>query len=576
MINPFPSYLSSYADLRDHFESNFSGLSPRDRGNKFAKVVQGIVPYTNFGSRGFGNAELQQESHDEGVDLIAEHPSSNDLLCVQSKYTLKDKNDFDSVISNFQGYHKKYFTESAGPLFAHGGVSVGNEPAVYYQIVVGNSLDNIIKKYEDSRFSSIQFYQHLKETKHLEIIDGPKILDLLKTAYRKANILPSDFELTFETDFIEKDNVYIGVLSGKELRRLYSIYGDSLFYENIRNFLTSRNRPPSDSGTTVNDEIINTVRNSPDQFLSRNNGIVFKAKAVDPKNKKTLQLKESSVVNGCQTTMCIVGYAEDSSDVYVTAKVVGTEQAWDVARAANLQNDVSRFELEIAQFLRPQVVNKAASHEGYRVIGNESAFTLLDNIYQYEVMYEDLRSLFVGLFSNSPNNIFGTSYTELVPEVISKFYENDPEGTRLLSKLFQIQQSANKSMQNLQERLRDMNITVSAYQRFFNDNKSAYRAFFTILASCSLAGIDLSKRISDPQKRFELVSEFIEKTLIVIQNDPAKFERYYRFALQATSSVIPAEKDIDSAKQLIWQVVRRANFGLLLERMQLEALNYEI
>lgn len=156
------------------------------------------------------------------------------------------------------------------------------------------------------------------------------------------------------------------------------------------------------------------------------------------------------------------------------------------------------------------------------------------------------------------------------------FYENDPEGTKLLSKLFQIQQSANKSMQYLQERMRDMNITVSAYQRFFNDNKSAYRAFFTILASCSLSEIDLSKRISNPQKRFELVSEFIEKTLFVIQNDPTKFERYYRFALQATSSIIPAEKDTDTAKQLLWQVIRRANFGLLLERMQIEALTYEI
>ena len=139
-------------------------------------------------------------------------------------------------------------------------------------------------------------------------------------------------------------------------------------------------------------------------------------------NKKTLQMQEFSVVNGCQTTMCIVGYAEENNEVYVTAKVVGTNQAWDVARAANLQNDVSRFELEIAQFLRPQVVNKAASNEGYKVIGNESAFTLLDSIYQYEVMYEDLRGLFVGIFSNSPNNIFDTNYLDLLPEVISKFY----------------------------------------------------------------------------------------------------------------------------------------------------------
>lgn len=576
MNDAFPGYLTSYSDLRDHFESNFAGLSPRDRGLKFAKVVQGIVAYTNFGSRGFENPELQQESHDEGVDLIAEHSSTRDILCIQSKYTLRDKIDFDAVMSKFQGYHKKHFTDKAGPLFAHAGISAGDEPNVCFQLVVGNNLDKIIQKYEESGFSSLQFYTQLRETKRLEIVDGSKLLELLRTAYRKANILPSDFELTFEADFIQKENVYIGILSGRELRRLHAQYGDALFYENLRNFLTSRSRPPSDTGTTVNEEIIKTVRYAPDQFLSRNNGIVFKAQDVEPLGKHRLRLRESSVVNGCQTTMCIVGYTDDDNEVFVIAKVVDTRQAWDIARAANLQNDVSRFELEIAQFLRPQLVNKAASHEGYRVIGNESAFTLLDSIYQYEIMYEDLRALFVGIFSSTPNNIFDTNYLDLLSEVIAMFYENDPEGTRLLSVLFQIQQIANRSMQNLQDRMREKDITISTYQRFFKDNKAAYRSFFTLLASCSLSGIDLSQRISNPKTRYALVAEFLDKTLGIIHNNPQRFERYYRFAITATAAILPSEKDPDAGKQLLWQVVRRANFGLLLERMQLEALNYEI
>lgn len=326
----------------------------------------------------------------------------------------------------------------------------------------------------------------------------------------------------------------------------------------------------------MNDEIIKTVRHAPDQFLSRNNGIVFKAREIEPIDGKTLRLREASVVNGCQTTMCVVGYTDDDTEVSVIAKVVGTTQAWDIARAANIQNDVSRFELEIAQFLRPQIVNKAASNEGYRVIGSESAFVLLDSIYHYEIMYEDLRSLFVGIFSSSPNNIFDTSYLELLPDVISMFYENDPEGTILLGRLFQLQQMASKSMQRLQDRMREKNITISAYQRFFKDNKAAYRAFFTLLASCALSGVDLSQRISAPRGRYAVIEDFLDKTLAVIHNTPERFELFYRFALQATSTIIPPEKDPDSAKQLLWQVIRRANFRLLLDRMQLEALNHDI
>jgi hypothetical protein len=576
MSDIFPFYLASYSDLRDHFDSNFSDLNPRERGIKFANVVQGLVSYTGFGSRGYKKPELQQESHDGGVDLIAESLTTKDKLCIQSKYTLPDKTAFDGVISNFQGFYEKHFSKSAGPLFAHGGISVGDEPTVYFQLVAANNLHKIIKNYEDSNFSSLQFYRQLRESKRLEVVDGMKLLELLRTSYRKANILPSDFVVNFESDFIVKDDVYIGILSSKELRRLYGEYGDALFYENIRNFLTPRNRPQSETGNTINEEIIKTVKNDPDQFLSRNNGIVIKARGVELRDSKTLHLQEASVVNGCQTTMCIVGYTDIDNEVYVIAKIVGTNQAWDIARAANLQNDVSRFELEIAQFLRPQLVNKTAANEGYRVIGNDSAFSLLDDIYLYEIMYEDLRSLFVGIFSSTPNNIFDTNYSELLPDLIVKFYENDPEGTKLLGKLFQIQQSASSSMQNLQEKMREKSITITAYQRFFKDNKSAYRAFFTLLAACSLTGINLSRRHTDIESRFETVSQFIEKTLDVINNSPERFEQYYRFAINATSSLIPPEKDPDSAKQLLWQVVRRANFDLLLERMQLSVLDAEL
>lgn len=576
MSEIFPFYLASYADLRDHFDSNFVNLNPRERGIKFANVVQGLVPHTSFGSRGFKTPELQQESHDGGVDLIAESISSKDVLCVQSKYTLPDKTAFDGVISNFQGFYEKHFSKSAGPLFAHGGVSVGNEPIVYFQLIAANNLDKIIKNYEASNFSSLQFYHQLRDTKRLEIIDGTKILDLLKTSYRKANILPSDFVVNFDSNFIVKDDVYIGILSSKELRRLYSEYGDALFYENIRNFLTPRNRPPSDTGNTINEEIIKTVKNNPDQFLSRNNGIVIKARGVTVGKNNTLHLEEASVVNGCQTTMCIVGYTDSDNEVYVTAKVVGTSQAWDIARAANLQNDVSRFELEIAQFLRPQLVNKTAANEGYRVIGNDSAFSLLDNIYLYEIMYEDLRALFVGIFSGTPNNIFDTNYSDLLPDLIVKFYENDPEGNKLLGKLFQIQQSASSSMQNLQEKMKEKSIVITAYQRFFKDNKSAYRAFFTMLAACSLTEINLSKRYPDIESRYKTVSDFIDKTLKIINETPERFEQYYRFAINITSALIPSEKDPDSAKQLLWQVVRKANFDMLLERMKIAVLDSEL
>jgi len=572
----FPSYLNSYGELKDHFELHFEGLSPRERGNRFAEAVKRLVPYTPFGGRGFKQPEHTQESHDDGIDLIAHSSTNEDRLYIQSKYSIPDKSGFDAIISKFQGYYKTHYAEEAGPLFAHAGIGF-EDTNVYFQIVTVHNLARIIPRYETSQYSSVEFYSQLKNNRRLEIIDGRQILDLLKALYRKANIIPSNFTLTFEADLIAKDNVYIGILSGSELKKLYTTYGDALFYENIRDFLSSRDAEFEASGSSINQEIIKTVKNEPEQFLARNNGIVIRAKEVHPlpSHKNQLSLIQASVVNGCQTTMCIVGYADPDNECFVTAKVVGTDEAWDVAHAANLQNEVTRFELEIAQFLRPQLVNKVAAHEGYRVIGRESATDLLEGIYRYEIMYEELRALFVGIFSRSPNNIFSTSYADLLPDVVAMFYKNDSEGNELLAKLFQIQQKANQSMSRLKSRMEEKSITIPSYQRFFKEDKSAYRAFFTLLAASALAEIDISKRVSEEEK-IENTKLFLEKTMSAIENDLEKFERYYRFAMQAVSSIMPSEKDKKSRQQLLWQIIRAADFSGLLERINLEALNYEL
>ena len=202
----FPTYLNSYAELREHFDAHFEGLTPHARGARFVRVVQGVSSFTNFGSRGFKEPTLQQESHDGGVDLIAEHTTTKDLLCIQSKYTISDKDAMDSIISKFEGFTKTHYRASGGPLFAQAGVSVEGEPEIFFQIVSASNIDNIVKKYESSQYSSIQFYKQLCETKRLEIIDGPRLLEILRTAYRKANVLPSDFEMTFVSDIVVSDN----------------------------------------------------------------------------------------------------------------------------------------------------------------------------------------------------------------------------------------------------------------------------------------------------------------------------------------------------------------------------------
>ena len=176
----FPTYLNSYSNLRDHFTSHFAGLNSHERGQRFVKVVKEITPFTMLGSRGFLEPEYRQESHDEGIDLIAKRQNNSDLLCIQSKYTIADKSVFDSVISKFQGFTKKHFDESSGPLFAYKGVTLNNSPKLYFQVVTAHSLTRILESYESSHYTSLEFYNQLIEEKRLEIVDGHKMLETLK------------------------------------------------------------------------------------------------------------------------------------------------------------------------------------------------------------------------------------------------------------------------------------------------------------------------------------------------------------------------------------------------------------
>ena len=254
----YPDFLRDYAALKTHFDEYYQDRSPNQKGDRFADFVQNLIPYTNFGRR-FDKPELGQKSHDGGVDLIATN-ISNEVLLAQSKFSLKDKADFGTIISKFQDYHQKNYTTSVGSLFAYSGIELESTPKAFFQIVTLHDLSRIVKLFAQSELSSIGFYNQLVSNGQLEIVDGNTILQILRTSYRRTHFLPSDFNLEFASEPIEWDGVYLGIVSGSQLKKLYSEYGDALFFENLRDFLAS---------TEVNQEIVRTVKDAPEELLSK-------------------------------------------------------------------------------------------------------------------------------------------------------------------------------------------------------------------------------------------------------------------------------------------------------------------
>lgn len=124
-------------------------------------------------------------------------------------------------------------------------------------------------------------------------------------------------------------------------------YGDRLYAKNIRSFKGS---------TDVNDAIVTTIKDSPDNFLYFNNGITLLCGELDKKplggksrTSGVFECKGSSVINGAQTVGSIISAlqsaAETGSPARVMVRLISLQDCppdfdLNVTKATNTQNKI--------------------------------------------------------------------------------------------------------------------------------------------------------------------------------------------------------------------------------------------
>lgn len=234
-------------------------------------------------------------------------------------------------------------------------------PVPIFFLVTSSKMRGIIKKYEQSSLASLQYYNQLKAKSRLVIVDGIRILQILQQLYRKTHLIPAHIELSSVTQWGRSGDVLFGIMRGNDLVDLHKHHGDALFFENIREFLGISSGKVATDRSTVNQEIIHTIKKEPSKILARNNGITFRAVTVESASDRSIKLSMAAIVNGCQTTMCLVGSAPVSPECLISVKVVKSDDAWDIAKAANYQNPVARVDLDLARYLRPQLARRVAA-----------------------------------------------------------------------------------------------------------------------------------------------------------------------------------------------------------------------
>ncbi|MEI3580950.1 MAG: AIPR family protein [Acutalibacteraceae bacterium] len=161
------------------------------------------------------------------------------------------------------------------------------------------------------------------------------------------------FQMTIpciENSTSDKYSVYLAIINGELLARLYDEFRDRLLEKNVRSFLQVKGG--------VNKGIRDTLRDEPDMFLAYNNGISVTAESVeivrDENGKPSIKsIRDMQIVNGGQTTASIFNarndkkIAADLSKVFVQMKlsVIQSVEAMDeivprISTFANTQNKI--------------------------------------------------------------------------------------------------------------------------------------------------------------------------------------------------------------------------------------------
>lgn len=203
----------------------------------------------------------------------------------------------------------------------------------------------------------------------------------------------------------------------KMLKSSDELLRKSLFNDNVRDY---------QGDTTINQEMLQTIGERPQQFVLMNNGItIVCSKAISSNRKVTIT--NPQVVNGCQTcNVLYLAYKKGSSlrDIYVTVKVISTrinEITNQIVRGTNRQNIVLDEAFEITRDFHKNL---------------ENFYLAMPVDTSYEKIYYERRSK---QYANNPT-ILATqkiNFRLLIQSIVSLFLERPNYGYIHEAKLLQ-------------------------------------------------------------------------------------------------------------------------------------------
>ena len=190
----YPPFLNTFEEFLGHLDEEFAGLTNVERGRRFSELVLRLLPELEEAREFPDPRRSEKETHDEGVDLFTAEKDNGDQLFVQSKFRIKTKDEFDTIISKFEAYEKQLNAPPAQASLDFDGAAV-SAAAPVFMVVTASKMDVVLANYKNSRLSSRAFYDRLSAETRVILITGPRILTELQRLYSRSYVLPSNVKL---------------------------------------------------------------------------------------------------------------------------------------------------------------------------------------------------------------------------------------------------------------------------------------------------------------------------------------------------------------------------------------------
>lgn len=196
-----------------------------------------------------------------------------------------------------------------------------------------------------------------------------------------------------------------GLMDGVELANLWKTYKKRLFSENIRSFL---------GASDVNENIANTIKKHPENFVYFNNGITIlcdtlskKPRGGGDRHTGYFTCKNVTIVNGAQTIgslgMTLEGANDEDIILKVFVKIISLENTPDyfgesITVATNTQNKVEKKDfisldeeqIRLRREFALESVNYHIKRSGEKIVPDEKNYTLEEATLSLATMMDDV------------------------------------------------------------------------------------------------------------------------------------------------------------------------------------------